>query len=265
MRLHALSGLPRSGTTLIANVLAQHPDIHVSGTSALPLCVEAITDKLSEAPEVMSDLANVPRAYQHYVSAIRGFIDGWYYDQSEEHVIDKGRGWIMHRALLHQVAPGSALLVSVRDPRDVIASIERKHRKTAVFNSPVARTIYETAEILMQPDGMVGGPMRFCEDLIRRNLPGVVWVRYESFTANPEPVIERIHEAMGCEPFKHDYANVQNTASDLDALYRGKFPHIGSGEIKPTGATWQDTIDPELSDKIANRYPLFMQTFAYAS
>jgi sulfotransferase len=264
MKLHALSGLPRSGTTLIANVLAQHPDIYVSGTSALPLCIESIQNTLTTVPEVMSDLANVHGAYERYVNAVRGFVDGWYSNRAENHVIDKGRGWIMHRAFLDQIVPDSALIVSVRDPRDVIASIEREHRKTAVFNSPLARTIYESAELLMAPDGMVGGPMRFAEDLIRRNLPGVTWVRYESFVADPSAIIKRIHEAIKCESFEHDYVNVENTASDLDVIYRGKYPHDGSGEIKPTGRNWQDTIDPDLSDKIAGRYPLFMQTFSYS-
>jgi sulfotransferase len=265
MNHHALSGLPRSGTTLLANVLAQHPDIYVSGTSALPLCIEAIQNTISGAPEVQADLANVPGAYERYLAAMRGFIDGWYADRDETHVIDKGRGWIMHRALLDQIAPGSALIICVRDPRDVVASIERQHRKTAVFNSPLTRTIYESAELLMQPDGMVGGPMRFCEDLLRRNLPGVVWVRYESLVTDPTTTIARVHQAIGCKSFGHDFSNVDNTASDLDALHLNKFLHDGAGEIKPTGRNWQDAIDFDLAAKIAGRYPLFMQTFAYTS
>ncbi len=263
MRLHALAGLPRSGTTLIANVLSQHPDIHVSGTSALPLCLEAVQNTLSTAPEVQSDLANVPGSYERYLAAMRGLCDGWYSDRPEPTIIDKGRGWIMHRALLSQLYPDAALIVSVRDPRDVIASIERQHRKTAAFNSPLARTAYESAELLMAPDGMVGGPIRFIEDLTRRNLPGVVCVRYESLVTDPAAAISRVHDPLGCEPFEHGYRKVENVASDLDALYRGKYPHDGSGEIKPTGRSWQDTLDPDLAALIAGRYPLFMQTFAY--
>jgi sulfotransferase len=262
MRLHALCGLPRAGTTLLANVLSQHPDIHVSGTSAMSLCIESIVDKLTATPEVVSDLANVPEAYDRYVGAMRAFTEAWYADRPEAHVIDKGRGWVMYRSLLDQIAPGAALIVCVRDPRDVIASIERQNQKTAAFNSPVARTIYEAAEILMSPEGMVGGPMRFCEDLLRRNL-SVTWVRYESLVTDPGAVVKRAHEAIGCDPFDHDFVVVENTASDLDALYRCKYPHDGSGTIKPSGKTWTNTLDPDLAVKIATRYPLFMQTFAY--
>lgn len=264
MRFHVLCGLPRSGTTLLANVLSQHPDVHVSGTSALPICVEAVADRLSTVPEVMSDLANVPGAYGRYVSSLRGLVDGWYADRPEEVVIDKGRGWVMHRLLLEQVVPGSQMVVCVRDPRDVIASIERQHRQTGVFNSPLARTIWEAADLLMRPDGMVGGPMRFIEDLLRRSLPGVCWVRYESLVADPATVVGKVHDALGLEAHTYDFEAVENQASDLDAIYRNKWPHDGSGKIKPSGRSWQEVLDPNLAAQIARTYPGYMQTFAYA-
>lgn len=263
MNLHVLAGLPRSGSTLLGNVLAQHPDVHVSGTSALPLCIEAVVNVLSNSPEVQSDLAKVPGAYERYVAAMRGLVDGWYAAQPEAHVVDKGRGWILQRALLDQLSPGGAMIVCVRDPRDVLASIERQNRRTAAFNSPVARTIYEACELLMVKEGMVGGPMRFVEDLIRRGSKGVVFVPYESFVSNPTLWLDRIHKTMGVEPFEHDLDNVVNVATDLDALYRNKYPHDGSGAIKPTGHDWRDTLDADLAVKVAGLFPLYMSTFGY--
>lgn len=263
MRLHALAGLPRSGSTLLANVLSQHPHIHVSGTSALSLAVEKVVDTLSTAPEVQSDLANVPGAYDGYLAALRGLCDGWYINRPEAHVVDKGRNWVQYRALLTQIYPGSALIVCVRDPRDVIASIERQHQNTALFNSPVARTIHESADLLMRQDGMVGGPIRFCEDLLRRNLPGVVYVRYESLAASPQTVVDRIYDTFGIPSYQHDFDDVQNVATDLDALYRGKYPHDGSGTVKPSSHTWRDVIDGDLAAKIAGVYPMFMHHFGY--
>ena len=263
MRLHALAGLPRSGTTLLGNVLSQHPDIHVSGTSALSLCIESVSNVLTNAPEVQADLANVPGSYERYVDAMYAFCAGWYSHRPEEHIIDKGRGWIMYRALLCQLSPEGTVIVCVRDPRDVIASIARQDKKTAVFHSPVARTVYEQADMLMKPDGMVGGPMRFIEDLIRSSAD-VVFVSYSSFVANPEGTVGRIEKAMGVDSFDHDFGNVANVATDLDALHRLKYIHDGSGPIKATGSDWHDTLDAELDALIAGRYPLYMQTFGYA-
>ena len=264
MKFHTLAGLPRSGTTLLANVLSQHPDVFVSGTSALPLCVESFSNTLSSAPEVQSDLVAIPGAYERYLRALRGMIEGWYADRKEKFIFDKGRGWVMHRALLDQLYPDATLVVSVRDPRDVIASIERQHRKTALFTSPMAPTLYESADLLMKPDGMVGGPIRFIEDLLRRQVANVCWVRYESFVVDPKESMKRIENAAGLKPFHWDFEHVSNSSTDVDGLYRHKFPHDGDGPIKPKGISWEDCLSPELAATIAAVYPLYMHTFGYA-
>lgn len=263
MKLCALAGLPRSGTTLLGNVLSQHPDIHVSGTSALPLCIEAVQHVLSNEPEVQSDLANVPGAYDNYVAALRGLAEGWYDSRPEKVIFDKGRGWVMHKPLLDQLYPGALLVVCVRDPRDVVASVERQDRATAVFRSPLANSIEGVTQALMEPKGMVGGPCRFAEDLIRRRLENVIFVRYESFVEDPLPLTKKIVKAAGLKSHSFDFDDVENQASDLDAIHRNKFPHDGSGPIKPTGHTWDDVLDEQIAARIAASYPLYMQTFSY--
>jgi sulfotransferase len=262
MTIHVMSGLPRSGTTLLGNILAQHPDVHVSGTSALYDCVEQVVGALSKSDEVKGDLANVPGSYERYLTALRAFINGWYHDRPEPHIVDKSRGWLMQPLLLAQLDPHAAMIVCVRDPRDVVASIERQHRATALFHSPLTRTLAETTQMLMEPRGMVGGAIRFIEDLLRRNIP-VVWVRYETLCASPEATLARLHKAMGVDPFDHDFDNIVNVATDLDAVHYNKFPHVGSGSLKPPEQTWQTVIPAELAHRIAISYPLYMQTFGY--
>lgn len=264
MRFHALAGLPRSGSTLLANVLSQHPDVYVSGTSVLPRCVEVVANVISTSTEVQSDLSNVPGAREQYVGAMRGMIDGWYAVRDEPIVIDKSRGWTLHRLLLDEVFPTAVMLVTVRDPRDVVASIERQHRRTGLFDSPLARTIYDAAETLMVPAGMIGGPVTMIEDLVRRNATNVHFVRYETLVRDPATVVGAAADAIGLEGFTPDVENVQDAAPDNDALYFGKYPHHDSvGQIKPTGTSWRDVLDPELAELIASRYPFFMQTFGY--
>lgn len=266
MKFHALAGLPRSGSTLLANVLSQHPDVHVSSTSCLAHAVEMVGDVLSSSAEVQSDLANEPGAQEKYRGALRGLIEGWYAQREEPVVIDKGRGWAMHRLLLDQLFPGSTMILTVRDPRNVVASIERQHRRTAMFNSSLGRTIYEAAEALMAPDGMVGGPCRHIEDLVRRGLGGVHFVPYETLVRDPVGQLHATFDVLGLPGFTPDVANVEDHATDQDALYFGKFPHHDAvGQIKPTATSWEDVMDDELAGLIAGRYPLYMATFGYGA
>lgn len=262
MTVHALAGLPRSGSTLLANILSQHPDVHVSGTSVLAPCIGAVTDRLSVLPEVQSDLANVPGAYENYLSALRGFVEGWYASRDEPVIIDKGRGWMANPLLLRQIDPDSRIICCVRDPRDVIASIERQHRKTPLFDSPLGHDIVAATEAAMSRDGMVGAPLFFMEDAIRRGTQFLP-VRYESLVLQPELVLDRITEHLKLPAHKYDFDNVEDLATDLDAIYRGKFPHRAAGQVQQPSSHWSDVLPEGLAEAIANAYPLFMQTFGY--
>lgn len=262
-RLHTLAGLPRSGSTLLANVFAQHPDVTVTGTSALCTAVGAVATVLATSEEVKSDLANVPGSPERYAEAMRGLIAGWHSDVETDIVIDKGRGWALHRVLLDEILPGTVTIMCVRDPRDVMASVERQHRASGVFPSPFGQTLYAQADTLLSPEGVIGGPLRLCEDLIRRKLGSVEWVRYETFVLDPLATMRHLEQRLGIDKHKWDFDNVENVATDLDALYLGKFPHEGSGAIKPSGTAWTDVLSDDLAELIAGVAPLYMSTFGY--
>lgn len=263
MTIHYLAGLPRSGSTLLANILAQHPQISVTGTSPLFGAVNAVADALSNVPEVAAELQNVPGTYDRYVASLRAFMDAWHRDAESRVVIDKHRAWPHRFALLKQIDPDSKLIATVRDPRSVVASFERQERKTGLFNSPVAPTLYSYADNVMSPEGMVGRPLRMLEDMLHRQVP-VFWVRYESFVQTPEVALERLLESLDLEPFQFDLDNIENHATDLDVIYKNKFPHHGAGTLTADRAQgWGDVMTEDIAGLIAGVSPLIMQTFGY--
>jgi hypothetical protein len=60
-----------------------------------------------------------------------------------------------------------------------------------------------------------------------------------------------------------DIEGIVNVSTDVDALYLNKFPHEGSGAVKPPSATWRDYLTPEVAANCVSGFPLFMATFAY--
>ena len=77
-----VAGLPRSGSTLLCQLLAQHPLVHSEGHSS-PLCsvLLRLRHGISDDDFFLAQLdVDFERTYEHLKSATRGFVRNWYHD-----------------------------------------------------------------------------------------------------------------------------------------------------------------------------------------
>ena len=84
-----LSGLPRSGTTLLGAILEQNPDIYVGPTSP-------VLDFLISFDNVFNPNRNLFQAFpkeDFRVRTLSRIPDDWYSDVDSSIIIDKNRGW----------------------------------------------------------------------------------------------------------------------------------------------------------------------------
>ena len=265
MKLHVITGLPRSGSTLLCNVLNQNPLFHASSTSVLAQSVAGLSNLWSNSPEIKSDLAHDREATEARLSrAIKALCESWY--ETDRTVFDKSRGWGFHYLALQQVFPDAKIIAMVRDLRSIFASVERQHLRNPILDPaalPMEKTAISRADQMFAPDGLIGGPVHGVLDLIARQPKGMIVIQYETFVRTPKMIMERLYAELGEEPFEHDFENVENTATDLDALYLNKFPHEGTGKVQP-GEDWKDHIPSGLAQQIMQRFPNYNQAFGYS-
>jgi tetratricopeptide (TPR) repeat protein len=120
-----LLGFPRSGTTLLEQVLASHPD--VVALEERPLLASAATDFLSEG-RGLDRLAQLPAAEsaqraQEYWREV-----AWAGVEAKDRVfVDKQPGGAVNLALIARLFPRAKILFAVRDPRDVALSCLRQN------------------------------------------------------------------------------------------------------------------------------------------
>ena len=259
-KFHVVAGLPRSGSTLLCNILNQRDDTYASSTSSLPAACVGLAQLFSSTAEETSRLANIQNTEEHHKYILKNLMHSWH-DTEMPVVFDKGRGWAKHNLLLQSASPESAMIVLVRDPRDVFASTERRNRETGIYNS--GTHLDETASKMLSPEGLIGGPISFVEDLLARQMPNVLFVPYNQLASAPQHAMSVIETHCSLTPFDYDFLNVEASATDLDALYRGKFPHTGAGEVKPSASDWRQVLPEELGTKIINRWPLYCSTFGF--
>src|SRR4051812_10062618 len=97
------SSLPRSGSTLLQNILGQNPSFHVTPTSGLIELVVGIRDRWADQIEFRAQPQEL--VLPRIVGAMRGLIEGFYKNELREGriVVDKSRGWLAYIELLEQI------------------------------------------------------------------------------------------------------------------------------------------------------------------
>jgi sulfotransferase len=220
----------------------------------------------SHSPEIKSELiADKEGTEKRMTRAARALIETWYEGKGEV-VFDKGRFWNLNAPILHQLFPDAKLLVCVRDLRAIFASVEKQHAKNPLLDdagNPMEVTAYNRADRMFSPQGLIGQQIMGIEDLLRRRLPFVHTVQYETFVANPQLVLDRIYTAIGEEPFNHNFDNVENTATDVDGIYNCKFPHEGQGKIEDRQEDWQEHVPSDIAQLIMGKFVGYNRAFGY--
>jgi sulfotransferase len=252
---------------LLCNILNQNPRFHASSTSCVAQSLRALSSLWSNSPEIKSDLINDQLATeQRMVRSSKAMVESWYADQEAEVIFDKGRLWGSQPLALNQVFPEAHMFVCVRDLREIFASVEKQHAKNPMLDdaaNPAQLTSFNRADRMFGPEGMIGSPIVSVEDLGRRGLDFVHFVQFETLVQNPKLVLDGIYTAIGEESFTHDFKDVKNTATDADGLYLNKFPHEGSGEVKPPEGSWKDHVPADIAGLIMDRFPTYNKAFGY--
>ena len=125
-----LSGIPRSGSSVLSSMLNQHPDIHATTTSPVADLLAIVNEQWPNISQAIVD-----RHPDQQSNIIKGIVEGAYQHVEETVIVDKNRLWprysdFMNTALGHK----PKIICTVRSIPDVLASyillIEKNNYKT---------------------------------------------------------------------------------------------------------------------------------------
>lgn len=116
-----LVGFPRSGTTLLDQILDSHPGIHVVEERPLLL---ALRDRLRESPEgYPAALGRINLSRRDELRALyREQIENEGFDDADKLVINKLPLNLIHVGLIHRIFPEARIILALRHPCDVTLS-----------------------------------------------------------------------------------------------------------------------------------------------
>ncbi len=264
--LVCVTGLPRAGSTLLCQLLAEHPDINAEGMSSpLFASLQMLRSHLSDNEFF---LAQLDRRFEHsYVClqrACRAFAKAWWQETNCSHVVDKHRGWLNQIELALELDPEVKMLVCVRELGQVFGSIEAQHQKTVWLDFPddlAYLSPYARAEKLFASTGVVGGPLQSLQAVQDRPIEQqqrLFFVVFEHLMSEPVEVMQKIFQWLGVTPHEIDPQNLTVRPSEADSYYRFKYPHRTYPQIQPPQ---RRPISPRIEAELKSNYRWFYELF----
>ena len=250
--IHFISGLPRSGSTLLAAILRQNPRIHAEMMSPLGSIFQAMLGAVSRKNEGAMFL---DEDQKHHL--LTGLFDNFYHAvHPGKLVFDTNRLWCSKLPQLARLFPDCKVVCCVRDVSWIIDSIERLAARnpfelSALFGFDAGGTVFSRVAKLAASEGMVG----FALDALKEAFYGaeagrLLLVEYDALVRMPRETISHIYAFLGEPAFAHDFGNVVYDAHAFDAAMGMPGLHAVGRQV-----VWQERpsiLPPELFARFAH-------------
>lgn len=226
-----MSGLPRSGSTLLSSILNQNPRVYSGPSSPVVSTMLTLENTLSN-DELFMAFPKIPQA----AKIIASVIDNYYSDVNKPVIIDKNRSWVNR---LHYI-PGyfgiePKVLCPVRDIEEILASFITMQRRNPYSGEGRINFIDEMliktntplnddnrCTFLASSNGILGqsyfGIQQALGEGKRKNIH---FIEYNDLLDTPDDTMRKIYEFLGEEYYQHDFSKIENIHKEKDAEVYG--------------------------------------------
>ena len=233
MHLHFISGLPRSGSTLLAAILRQNPRFHAAMSGPMAGLVDGCLELMSGRNEFSVFIKNEQRQRM-----LAGLFEGYYRENAGQVIFDTNRAWCAKMDLIAALFPKAKVVACVRHVPWILDSVERYARKNCLqpsmmFEYKSGGTVYMHINALTSPTGLLG----YAYDALRQAVYGcngarLLIVQYESLSADPQKTMDSIYAFLEERPFVHDFTAIQYDAPEYDGKVGAPGLHTVRRELR---------------------------------
>lgn len=217
-----LSGLPRSGSTVLSALLDQNPSIHAEGFSGLcQIMWDAQASCFGPAYEALQASGRTQTADE-----IMAAIPHIYYQHVEKPIVlDKCRTWMLpdNVAMLRRFITRDPKIIVLTRPVDEVLQSFARIRELNGLDPDVPELIVPNTDPLMRPLAGV-------EYAKHSGDPAFLVIEYSDLCSDPLGTVQAIYEHCGWEPFLHDFDHIVNRHPEDDRVYG----LIGLHDIRPS-------------------------------
>lgn len=246
---HFISGLPRSGSTLLAGILRQNPRFEAGISSPLNGLHTTLLNAMSLSPENATTLGEKQKR-----RVLQGLFDSFYADVDRPVIFDTNRMWTARLWAVSDFFPDAKVVCCVRNVAWIMDSFERAVRRnpldvSRLFNDESERnTIYARVDTLGQRNRPVGSAWSALKEAYYgEHSHKLLLVEYDLLAKKPRETVDLIYDFLGEDHFAHDFNDVRFSAEAFDHAISTPGLHKVEGKVEFKAR--QTILPPDLFER----------------
>lgn len=251
MDYHFISGLPRSGSTLLSGILSQNPRFFASMSGPVGSLINGVLQQIGAGSEFYSFFSEEKRK-----TMCQAVFNAYYSDQTDKEVIfDTNRMWTARLHQLTELFDDFKVICCVRNPAWILDSFENIYRKnpfnySKMFSPQNRHTVYTRCESMVNA-GVVGIAWTALKEAFYGEFSEkLLLIDYDLLAQHPENTIKLLYDFIDEPLYEHDFNNVIFSHDEFDYSLGVKDLHTVKRKVEYK--TRRTILPPDLFQKYSS-------------
>jgi|TARA_B100000035_G_scaffold195777_2_gene167211 sulfotransferase len=225
-----ISGLPRSGSTLLSGILKQNPNFYADIASPLEALTEASIDVITSAEN------NLTVSEDQRKNLLYGIFDGYYQHINKPAIFDSSRHWTKKTNLLRSLFPYTKIICPVRDIVSILNSFEVISSKNPFHTKTLTKlndNVFERCDEMMDKNsGVVASSWISLQEGYALNPEMIYFIEYDNLCKEPERTMRGVYEFLEKPYYSHDFENIEYSNENFDRACNLKDLHTVKKKVE---------------------------------
>lgn len=215
-KFNFISGLPRSGSTLLSTILNQNPRFSAGISDFVYAYCLSIMSTTKVDPAAATLVSNTKMR-----NILQGIFYSYYLEDSDV-CFNTNRQWTSSMSLLNTLFPDFKMIICVRNIVEILNSFEHLERKNPLtlkscYEKAPTSDVYHRTRLLIENKGVVGSSyLSLKQCLTSDNLDKVLFIEYKTLAKFPEEVLKVVYNFLEEPLYEHDFTNLEASYDEFD-------------------------------------------------
>jgi sulfotransferase len=239
--IHFLTGLPRSGNTLLGSIINQNPNLNLTANSIL-------TDILYQLYLLKNNIVfnNFPD-HDSLDNVIKNVFNNYYKNWKAKFIIDRSVwGTPANLKLLKSIVKKPKFIILYRPILECLASFIKIEKPS---------NVREKCHELMQEEGMIGKSLWSIKNIIKEKENYII-IKYSNLIKTPIKETNKIYEFLNIDKFNHIFKKFNDfSANNIkynDSVLNAPLHKIRTNQIKLNKYKIEDYLPADIIKQYSN-------------